>query len=343
MARIEKMKIFFLKMFFTLVLSTTPANAAPGGEVSGAFIQFNRANAAWPAERWRGILDEMQKLMFDTVFIQWSAEEPALYFRDRDMPFKEQYDALDRVMEAARGRNLSIFIGLQHDPAFWKEITARDKVLRDYFLVRQAQNERLQKALFRKFGDRADWTGYYITDEIDDLSWREDTRRKILKDYLARTIQELREADPGRPVAVSAFFRARTAPEIVAKNLYSLTADIGLDYLLIQDGAGSGDPPLEVTPMYYSSLLGTGQRRKPALWIVLEAFRQTSGKAEPFAAEPSPPERFKRQIRIGAGFERRIVFSFPEYLDPERGPAAKALFESLSPNALTLEINKVKP
>jgi len=314
-----------------MALTSVSGLAASGGEVSGAFIQLNRENAAWPVERWKNLLGEMRNVKLDTVIIQWTAEEPALYFKDAGLPFKEQYDVLERLLEAARGKNLAVFFGLQNDPAYWKEITGRDKVLRDYFLVRLARNERLQAALLSKFGTRADWAGYYIPDEIDDLSWREDARRNILKDYLRQTIQSLRKADANRPVAISAFFRARTAPAVFTKMLRHLTGDIGLTYLLIQDGAGSGDPPLELTPMYYRSLLGNGRWQGPELWVVLEAFRQTSGKAAPFSAEPAPPERFSRQIQDAAGFKRRIIFSFPEYISPERGPAAGALYESLKP------------
>jgi len=312
-----------------------PARAGPGGGISGAFIQLNRANAGWPAERWERVFGEMAGIKLDTVIIQWSAEDAVLYFRDENLPFREQHDALERLMEAARGRNFSIFLGLQNDPAFWKEITARDRVLRDYFLVRQAQNEHLQKALLRKFGDRADWAGYYIPDEIDDLSWREKARRQILKEYLARSIQELRKADPGRPVAASAFFRARTAPEIVANNLHELTAGIGLDYLLIQDGAGNDDPPEDVLGMYYRALPCSRQPRAPELWAVLEAFRQTSVPGDDFSAEAAPPARFRQQIRAAAGFKRRIAFSFPDYISPGLGPGGKALYESLSGGTAT--------
>lgn len=314
-----------------MALTIMPGWTAPAAEVSGAFIQFNRANAAWPIDRWKTLFNEMRNIGLDTVIIQWTAEEPVLYFKDDALPFKEQYDALERLLEAARGQNLSVFLGLQNDPAYWKEITGRDKVLRDYFLVRLARNERLQAALLKKFEKRADWIGYYIPDEIDDLSWRESARQDILKDYLRQTIQILRKADANRPIAISAFFRARTAPTVFTKTLRHLTGDIGLNYLLIQDGTGGGDPPLEVTPMYYRSLLGDGQWHEPGLWLVLEAFRQTSGKADQFSAEPAPPERFARQIQAAAGFERRIIFSFPEYISPGRGPAARALYESLKP------------
>ncbi len=256
-----------------------------------------------------------------------------LYFKDKNLEFKEQFDAIGRLLEAARGMSFSILLGLQNDPSYWKEITARDKALRDYFIVRRAQNERIQTALLKAFGKRDDWVGYYIPDEIDDLSWRDAGRRGLLQDYLRATTKSLRDHDAHRTIAISAFFRARTAPAVVAGTLNALTADTKLDYLLIQDGAGNGDPPDNVLPLYYRAIRDAQQSRSPELWAVIEAFRQTSANAEPFTAQPAPPESFQKQIRAAAGFPRRIVFAFPEYIAPDRGPAARALYELLGRQA----------
>ena len=316
-----------------IITAIMPANApifaASAGKVSGTFIQLNRQSTEYSTTQWKAFLTRMQAIGIDTVFIQWTAEPPVLYFKDNDLHFNEQYDALERLMEAARGMSFSIFLGLQNDSEFWKEITARDKALRDYFLVRQAQNERVQAALLKAFGKRDDWVGYYIPDEIDDLSWRDAGHRRFLKDYLRGTIRILREHDARRAVAISAFFRTRTAPEVVVKNLDALTADIGLDYLLLQDGAGNNDPPEDVLGLYYRAMLNIRKTHAPELWAVLEAFRQTSGEGKPFTAEPAPPGNFVRQIQAASGFKRRILFSFPDYVDPGRGSAAQALYKML--------------
>jgi hypothetical protein len=298
--------------------------------VSGTFIQLNRQTTTYSTEQWQGLLTRMSKVGIATLIVQWTAEPPVLYFRDQDLDFREKYDAVERLLAAASNRNFSIFLGLQSDPAFWKEITARDKPLRDYFLLRQAQNERLQAALLKAFGPRQDWVGYYIPDEIDDFSWRDAARRKLLADYLRATTRSLREHDPKRSIAISAFFRTRTAPRIFTGTLSALAAETKVDYLLLQDGAGHGDPPDDVLPIYYQSLLSARGERGPELWAVLEAFRQTSRGAEPFAAKPAPADAFDRQIRAAAGFKRRVIFAFPDYVDPKRGPEAQALYRSLA-------------
>lgn len=318
----------------TGVMSWTGSTAS-AGEVSGTFIQLNRQAAEYSSAQWKALLTRIRAGGIDTLIVQWTAEPPVLYFKDKDLPFKEQYDTMERLMAVALGMRFSIFIGLQNDPAFWKEITARDKALRDYFLVRRAQNERIQAALLKNFGKREDWVGYYIPDEIDDLSWRDAPRRCLLKDYLRGTIQSLRDHDARRKIAISAFFRARTAPTLVAANLNELTVDSGLDYLLLQDGAGHDDPPEDVLGLYYQAMRNIRKSSAPEPWAVLEAFRQTSGEGKPFLAQPATPDGFSRQIQAAAEFKHRVMFTFPDYADPERGAAAQALYQSLGGPSLS--------
>lgn len=324
------MNLFFKSAaILTAILIAWPGGAAVPTGVSGTFIQLNRQVAGYSTAQWKALLASMQSAGMDTLIIQWTAEPPVLYFKNKDLAFKEQFATIERLMAAESGMHFAVFLGLQHDPAFWNGITARDKVLRDYFLVRQAQNERIQAALLKTFAQWQDWVGYYLPDEIDDISWRDAARRRLLGDYLRATIARLRQHDARRKIAVSAFFRTRTAPTVVAENLDALTADIGLDYLLLQDGAGNNDPPDDIRALYYQAMLKPRPGCVPERWVVLEAFRQTSRNTEPFAARPAPPDDFARQIRAATGFKRRILFSFPDYADPARGAAASALFQSL--------------
>lgn len=340
MARIINILSYGMLLLLATTVMPLAGHAASAEKISGTFIQLNRQVADHSVDQWKALLTRMQAIGIDTLIIQWTAEAPVLYFKDDDLHFKEQYDAIGRLMAAAGGMRFSIFLGLQNDPAFWKEITARDKALRDYFLVRQAQNERIQAALLKAFGKRDDWIGYYIPDEIDDLSWRDAGRRRCLEDYLRGTIRSLRAHDAHRVIAISAFFRARTAPEVVARTLDALTADIGLDYLLLQDGAGNNDPPEDVLGLYYRSMLNIRKSRTPELWAVLEAFRQTSGAGKPFTSQSAPTDAFARQIQAASGFKHRILFAFPDYVDPERGPAAQALYKILgSPAGLPEKTN----
>ena len=196
-----------------------------------------------------------------------------------------------------------------------------------------ARNEKLQRQLLEHFGDRQEWVGYYIPDEIDDLTWRAPARGAFFRDYLSLLTQRLRTNDATRTVAVSAFFRGRTAPDIFARTLLSLTTNAAsrVDTLLVQDGAGVGDPPVEYMPVYFKTLSEMGTAGAPHLWGVVELFDQTSRGTEPFAAVPAAPARVAGQIAAVAPYvERLVAFTFKDYADPARGPAAAALHRSLS-------------
>lgn len=312
------------------LLAAASVTAARAGGVSGTFIQLNRAAASKTVEEWSADLDRMKAAGLDSLIVQWSAEGNISYFRT-ELPFDEQYPAIENLFAAAQGKGFRILLGLRNDPDYWKQITARDRVLRDYFLARVGQNEAVQKALLKTFGASPDFAGYYIPDEVDDLNWRTPARREAMKTYLSLLAERLRANDPDRPSAVSAFFRGRTAPDILANLLADLfSTEQHVDALLIQDGVGVGDPPINYVPLYYKVLRERWSDNAPQLWGIVEAFEQTSKDGAPFAARPAPAARFRRQIEAaGNAFDRLFVFTFLDYTAPALGPEAEALFEVL--------------
>ena len=314
--------------------ATATAGVPP--RLTATFIQLTRAVATNSVADWQADLSRLKAAGIDTVLVQWAAELPVAYFRadTNNLPgCNETYDTLETFFEAVKGSGLSVHLGLTSDPAYWKAITARDRLLRDYFLLRVARNEKLQLQLLERFGDRPEWVGYYIPDEIDDLTWRAPSHGAYLRDYLALMTQRLRTNDAARTVAVSAFFRGRTAPATFARTLLTLTSNAvsRVDTLLIQDGAGVGDPPVAYMPAYFKTLHELWPAGAPHLWGVVELFEQTSRGTEPFAAVPAQPARVAGQIAsIAPDVERLVAFTVKDYADPARGPAAAALYRLLS-------------
>ncbi len=315
-------------------LAAVAATGAPT-RPTGTFVQLTRAVATNTAANWRADLDAAKAAGMDLVIVQWTAEPPVAYFAadTNDLPMcTETYETLERLFDAARDSGLTLYLGLMNDPGYWKAITGRDRVLRDYFLLRVARNERLQKQLLERFGSRPEWAGYYIPEEIDDLTWRNPARAAFLRDYLSLMTERLKFNDAARPVAVSAFFRGRTAPDIFARTLLDLTTNgtHRVDAVLVQDGAGTDDPPLSYVPLYYKALRDTWTAQAPRLWGVVELFTQTSPAGQPFAAAPADPARVARQIAGAAPHvERLVVFTLKDYADPSRGPDAGRLFQAL--------------
>lgn len=317
----------YLLMLALLSALTVPAHA---GRVTGTFIQLNRGVADKPVPEWAADLDRMKEAGINTLIVQWCAEGDLAYFKS-DLPFGEQHATIENLLAAADGKGFRILLGLRNDPDYWKQITARDRVLRDYFMARVAQNEAVQLALKAKFDRSPDFAGYYIPDEIDDLNWRTPSRRALMKEYLAVLARRLKANDPDRPATVSSFVRGRTAPDIYANTLKELFAsDSHVDAVLIQDGVGVGDPPASYVALYFKELQQRWDEQGPQLWGIVEAFEQTSKAGEAFAARPAPAGRLRKQVEAAAPyFDRLVLFTFLDYATPAKGPEAEALFDVL--------------
>ena len=122
------------------------ATGEPAHPVTGTFLQLNRAMVSLSADDWSATLDKMKAIGINTIIIQWCAEEPISYFRN-DLSFPEQHEVIERIFAAAGGKGFTFYLGLQNDPAYWQQIQKSENALREYFQIRVARNERLQKAL----------------------------------------------------------------------------------------------------------------------------------------------------------------------------------------------------
>jgi hypothetical protein len=272
----------------------------------------------------------MKGMGLDMVIVQWVAEVDATNVPSHSGVMLQHIDAVEAIVSAAARENLSVILGLEHDPNWWNEITAPPEVLRDYLLVRVSRQEILQKALLERFGAETHWTGYYIADEIDDRSWRDPARQTILRHYIALLQERLRARDPARTVGISAFYRGRTEPGITATNLVAVLAETGIDHVLLQDGAGEKDPPAEYRTAYNQAFEAAWSEALPERWAVVETFARTSDPSVRFAAGSAGPERVLSQIADAAPWAGRLIFfSFAHYMDPDSSAPAAKLYETL--------------
>jgi hypothetical protein len=282
--------------------------------VKGIFLQLQADYSKRDYSDWLRIFTGLKDRNIDTLFVQWSAENGRVY---ADIPLEnhERQALLEKIFQAARECRLNIILGLYHETTYWQQIPAPNDVLENFFYLRVAANERLLEQLHKKFGQEPSLAGYYIPDEIDDLNWRTPDRIGFYNLYLKLMVERIRKVDPQRPIAVSTFFRSRTAPRIYAENLYSILKGTGINRLLVQDGAGENNPKEPDRAMYFEKI----KERiagEVELAGIIEIFSRTSKESEPFAAVPAPRERILRQLsEAGKFFNNPVVFSL-EYLEP---------------------------
>ncbi len=299
--------------------------------IRGTFIQLNRAHAERTMAEWTADVLHMKIAGINTLIIQWAAENDISYFRSEALPHKEQYDVIEKIF-AAVGSDMKVWLGLHQENHYWAQIQGRERVLRDYMNIRTAQNQLVQRALLSRFGEQSAWVGYYIPDEIDDLNWRTPGRRQHMQQYLSLMGTRIRMHDSRRRIGISAFFRVRSTPSVFAEALSDCVSESDVDCVMIQDGAGENDPPLEHLHLYLDALLDVQkQGRLPELWYVAEVFNRTSPPGASFAAEPASAARVEQQLRIAQSrFNGLVLFTFMDYVSPRLGEDASQLHKLLS-------------
>lgn len=301
--------------------------------VNSSFIQLNRDVGSWTDAQWGTALEKAKSVGIRTLIVQWVAENEVAYFEPSPIRYTETHPAVNRILRAAERLGMEVVLGLSHDPEYWQFIKARDDVREVYLRVRASENMELIGALLDAFPAARAWKGYYITEEIDDLSWRDPRSVEIFRNYLLRLGRVLEAEDPHRPVIISSFFRRRTAPLAYASNLRELLRETAVDRVLIQDGVGVDPIPPRFVRFYLEALQEVFARDPdvPALDFIVEIFEQTSNDNESFVAVPASMERVRSQLKNVAPFSEGItLFSLLDYAAPGNGEDADLLHQLIA-------------
>ncbi|WP_248920250.1 DUF4434 family protein [Pseudomonas entomophila] len=221
----------------------------------------NVTSAQWQ-HLWRATVAQGGK----TLIVQWSV------YGDSD--FGGARGWLANSLRQARAQGLELVLGLYMDPAYYQRLEALDgEGLTGYF---KAQ---LGRSLSQYQQLRASWelpvSGWYLPLELDDLHFRDPTRRDALYTQLQAFNRQL-----DKPLHISAFSAGQLSPRVTGAWLDQL-ASLGLN-VWWQDGAGTG----RLAPLVRE---GYEQALPCRVGIVREAFRQISPPAHPFRAEPAQP------------------------------------------------------
>lgn len=289
--------------------------AAPAPRLRGTFLQLSSDHGQWTRERWEALFADLVALRLDRVYVQWSvlgetAFHPSRSFRTVPRP------PLPVVLELAERAGMKVHVGLAHDPAYWEKIKRDPDLLEVYLRRLHLRSTTVAVELAPLLRGRAVFGGWYVTEEIDDASWLDPVRRRLLERYLHDLAGALREIHPA-PVAVSGFANAQSAPETLERFWGDLLAAAPVDAVLFQDGIGAGKLDLEDAPMYLAAVERAVEGRGREMSTVVELFRQVGGPpldAGPFRAVAADPERVRRQLEIVRGTGGAIAFTVPDYM-----------------------------
>ncbi len=151
----------------------------------------------------------------------------------------------------------------------------------------------------------------------------------------------LNTLSPQTPIAISGFANNGTDPKFLESFWSNLLQSApNIDSVLFQDSIGVAKLTLENIPPYLHAIHTATRKHNRSFYTVIEIFKQTHGypiNKNHFLATPAPLERIMQQLALdaAAGSHGNIAFSIPEYMTPQAGSAANALYE-----AYLNEINK---
>jgi len=308
--------------------ASTPAS---GKRLQGTVIQFKPSHQLWVRSDWAQLVRSLRALGMNQIVVQWSVADATAYYDSRQFR-SGAMPPLGPLLDVAGEADMRVLVGLVHDSNFWGRIGG-DAVQAERYL-RELRTRSLQAA--RELAPRVTrhraFEGWYLSEEIDDLNWRDPPRRAVLADHLKTFTAELRALDPRARLAISGFANTGTDPVFLHDFWQGLLGDAPeLDILLFQDGVGVRKLSLDELAPVLGAVQRAAQGRQRELRLIVEVFQQTAGPPidqKPFAAAPAPLDRIRRQIAIEQAFSPSLLaFTVPDYMSA-KGPApAKHLYE----------------
>lgn len=317
--------------------SPRPPLDSPAGFI-GSFIQLWRRHHHWHALEWDSLFDAFKALGLQILVVQWTRVDALRFDRPlREPGSSEVASPLEAILSRARERDMKVMVGLDHEASWWTCARLDAPALEAYLARRMLGSLALARALAPRLQTETSFAGWYLSEEVDAVSFASHRARSLLRRFLLQLSEGLRRLMRGSRVGVSAFAPAGLQPESCAQLWTELVqGGAPVDRLLLQDGIGVGSHTLDQWMQRLHRIRQTMlAARTPdgaaiELWPVVETFTQTAGpgdSASGFAAQPAQVDRLIQQLRVAAQGGPAIAFSVPDYLAPQAGPEALALYQ----------------
>ena len=297
--------------------------------LAGVFIQLDLEKANWPRERWDSCFREMEQLGIRSVIIQWCRHGDVLYYgRAGSGAAGTERGAVGVIFDVVRERGFELYLGLYDDPAYWTQIQGPDRALDGYLGVLRARSTEVASDLLGLVGEYKGFRGFYISQEVDDVTWTKPTRMRSLTEFARALSADLRRLRPGCEVLMSSFFRGRTSPALLGRLWSGLAAEGKLNAVLLQDGFGAAKTTAYELDRYAGAFRKALAPGGTQLWSVVEVFDASATEGGAFVGKGANLDRVEAQLSAAGPHADRLVAFSLEYLCPSsQTPGARALFE----------------
>ena len=320
--------LLFGLLLFAVAVSALGQTPAP--RLTGTFLQLLEEHGSWTDAQWAQLFDSLKSLGVQDIVVQWSvvgnlAFYPSLEFRTvRNVP-------LETVLRMADSAQMKVRVGLISDPAYWSYVQKDPQQVADYLQGLRDKSLAAAGELAPMLKRHPCVQGWYISEEIDDISWRSREARSVLFAHVSKLSAELHQLLPKGTVSISAFSQAQSSPEGFEQFWDEFFRRTGVDTVLYQDGVGAGKMDLNDLPVYLEAIRGAADKNRRTATVVIELFTQTAGPPIDNSAFKAVPASFNRigcQLAMAARYSVNgiVGFSIPDYMTPQGGPAAGKLF-----------------
>lgn len=300
-------------------------------QITGTFIQlFEKINYPnppidWNINEWLEEIRYMRKIGIDTVIIQFSMYDNDVYYPSLSCgKMVTNNDQIGNILKACNKEGLFVYLGLALDSRWWKG-TWNVKFLSSL----REKNIKVAKELISKYGKYKCIKGWYLPFEIEDRTLLSTKAEKILTEFMKDVVNELRYLNPNFPVILSPYFLGIIPSETLAFKWVKLFKMIGIDIVVIQDGAGRKNHRIsnEMIYKYFKVFNEEFKKNNIRLWVDMEIYNQIKDWPN-WDAKTIDIESVRDRLYIlGPLVEKIVCFEFTHYMSPRRGKEQRILFE----------------
>lgn len=275
--------------------------------MTGIFWQPQLRDKKISDTQWLSLMESVKQQGFDTLIVQWTQYGEAL-------SGQEEQNFLKKRMEAAHSAGLRLIVGLNSDPEFFSLQKQSASVLPNY--LKNLKNNDIRQAQYWSEILPGKFEGWYISAEIDDVNWRDDSVRIMMEEWLRDTRTELAKIE-NKPIYISSFFAGNTTP-INYTRVITKIHDIGLN-IWIQDGSGTNTLTPAQRAIYLKESAGCNVNT-PAAGIIYELFSAHSSK--PFKVSQKNTDDITQLLTTQSQCKKDRIFFSLRYL-----PVANSIME----------------
>lgn len=298
---VKNVGLFLLLFYSALASSTSLKN-------NWVFYQPQLRDSEVSTIVWQKMLLSLKKDGIKGIVFQWSTS-------DEDTQNNSiQLKKLQKIFTLAEQSNLQVIIGLHADSDFFKRIKQPASSLK-YYLNKQSTLSMNVAKQWKDVWASDAFSGWYITQEVDDYHWRDTARRSLLLEFLQRLNLQLSLLNTGKPIYISAYLGGFQSATVTVNLLNDINLE-GQIEVWLQDGLGTGALTDKQRNYYFPSLLACKDIDKG---IIYEFFREQK-ETSSFSAIPANAEQWQFQKEIMAEYcqTKKLIFSL-RYLPVAHG------------------------